>query len=283
MAPPLKEDLEMFDKLIVSEPEGADFKNRRGYFMVSSLVVGILFATAVVISIFAADIGIGNSRFELVEMLAPVEMAPVEPEIPQRNSPPATTLQSQSQLPARQINMAGIDENPIVPTAVSVVPNTQMSRPIGNYRIEKFDSDSANPGGSGRNSNGTGATESGLSTTTQALENIKDTAVAPPVVKDPPPSRKSSTPSLGVINGKAYYLPKPAYSAAAIAVRAEGKVDVQVMIDETGKVVSANAVSGHPMLRGPAERAARNAKFTPTYLSKVPVKVTGVIVYNFTR
>ena len=66
-------------------------------------------------------------------------------------------------------------------------------------------------------------------------------------------------------------------------MHAQGKVDVQVFIDETGRVLSANAVSGHPLLRNAAEQAARNARFTPTYLSKVPVKVTGVIVYNFTR
>ena len=77
MAPPLKEDLKMFDKLIASEPEGADFKNRRSYFMVSSLVVGVLFLTAVVISIFAADFGLGSSSFELTQMIAPPEMAAV--------------------------------------------------------------------------------------------------------------------------------------------------------------------------------------------------------------
>ena len=54
------------------------------------------------------------------------------------------------------------------------------------------------------------------------------------------------------------------------------------MIDETGKVISAKAVSGHPLLRDAAERAARGAKFSPTYLSKQPVKVTGLIVYKFT-
>ena len=61
----------MFDKLIVSEPEGADFKNRRNYFMVSSLVVGVLFLAAVVFSIFASDYGLGNSGFELVEIVSP--------------------------------------------------------------------------------------------------------------------------------------------------------------------------------------------------------------------
>jgi len=66
-------------------------------------------------------------------------------------------------------------------------------------------------------------------------------------------------------------------------MNAQGRVDIQVVIDETGKVISASAVSGHPMLRTAAEQAARNARFTPTLLSNVPIKVTGVITYNFTR
>ena len=86
----------------------------------------------------------------------------------------------------------------------------------------------------------------------------------------------------GVLNGKATRLPKPAYPAAAKAVRASGAVNVQVVIDEEGGVVSATAVSGHPLLRAAATEAARQAKFSPTTISGQAVRVTGVIVYNFT-
>ncbi|HEY8559144.1 MAG TPA: TonB family protein [Pyrinomonadaceae bacterium] len=85
----------------------------------------------------------------------------------------------------------------------------------------------------------------------------------------------------GIINGKAKTLVKPAYPAAARAVRAEGAVNVQVTIDEEGSVIAAAAVSGHPLLRAAAVEAARASKFAPTVLSGQPVKVTGVIVYNF--
>ena len=85
----------------------------------------------------------------------------------------------------------------------------------------------------------------------------------------------------GVLNGKASSLPKPAYPAAARAVGASGAVNVQVTIDEQGNVVSANAVSGHPLLRQAAQNAALEAKFSPTLLSGQPVTVTGVLVYNF--
>ncbi len=76
-------------------------------------------------------------------------------------------------------------------------------------------------------------------------------------------------------------MPKPPYPAAARAVRASGAVNVQVTINESGSVVSASAVSGHPLLRQAAEQAARGARFAPTLLSGQPVSVTGVIVYNF--
>ena len=87
--------------------------------------------------------------------------------------------------------------------------------------------------------------------------------------------------SAGVVNGKATSLPKPEYPAAARAVKASGAVNVQVVIDEEGNIISASAVSGHPLLRQASEQAARLAKFSSTRLSGQPVKVTGVIVYNF--
>ncbi len=85
----------------------------------------------------------------------------------------------------------------------------------------------------------------------------------------------------GVLNGKALSLPKPDYPAAARAVKASGAVSVQVLIDESGTVVSASAVSGHPLLRAVSVEAARLAQFAPTLLNGQPVKVSGVITYNF--
>ncbi|MFL6468187.1 MAG: TonB family protein, partial [Pyrinomonadaceae bacterium] len=90
-----------------------------------------------------------------------------------------------------------------------------------------------------------------------------------------------NTISGGVLNGKATSLPRPPYPPAARAVRASGAVSVQVLIDEQGNVVSASAVSGHPLLQAAAVAAARGAKFSPTVLSGQPVKVSGVITYNF--
>lgn len=87
--------------------------------------------------------------------------------------------------------------------------------------------------------------------------------------------------SKGIVNGLAVSLPKPAYPAAAQAIRAGGAVNVQVVIDEEGNVVSASAVSGHPLLRQASVTAARSAKFKPSTLKGKAVKVSGVIVYQF--
>lgn len=85
----------------------------------------------------------------------------------------------------------------------------------------------------------------------------------------------------GVVNGKATNLVKPAYPPAAKAVNASGAVNVQVTIGEDGSVIAATAVSGHPLLRAAAVEAATASKFAPTVLSGQPVKITGIIVYNF--
>src|SRR5215203_3325464 len=85
----------------------------------------------------------------------------------------------------------------------------------------------------------------------------------------------------GVLNGKAVELPQPAYPAAARAVRATGQVSVLVVVDETGNILSASAVTGHPLLRSAAVQAARQAKFAPTIINGKTVKVSGVITYNF--
>jgi TonB family protein len=86
----------------------------------------------------------------------------------------------------------------------------------------------------------------------------------------------------GVVNGKAISLPKPEYPSAARAVGACGAVNVQVLIDEQGLVDSAQAVSGHPLLKEASAKAAQQAKFSQTRLSGQPVKVSGIIVYVFT-
>ena len=59
-------------------------------------------------------------------------------------------------------------------------------------------------------------------------------------------------------------------------IGASGEVRVQVAVDGNGNVVSARAVSGHPLLRAAAENAARQSKMRID-----AANTTGQIVYNF--
>ena len=74
----------------------------------------------------------------------------------------------------------------------------------------------------------------------------------------------------------------PQYPPLAKAARIQGAVQVQVLISEEGRVMSDQTVSGHPMLRAAAEDAARQWVFKPTTLNGVPVKVQGILTFNFT-
>jgi TonB family protein len=84
----------------------------------------------------------------------------------------------------------------------------------------------------------------------------------------------------GVINGKAISKPQPVYPEAAKQQRISGTVTIYVMVDESGHVTEAYPC-GHPILSEAALRAAYAARFSPTLLSGKPVKVRGLITYNF--
>ena len=90
--------------------------------------------------------------------------------------------------------------------------------------------------------------------------------------------------ALTVLNGQALSLPQPEYPGAAAARRLMGLVVVKVQIDEKGSVIAAaDMCKGPPFLSEAAVAAARKARFTPTTINGRPIKVSGVIRYNFTR
>jgi TonB family protein len=85
----------------------------------------------------------------------------------------------------------------------------------------------------------------------------------------------------GTLNGKAASLPNPEYPAIARAAKVSGTVTVAVVVDEEGNVVEAKAVSGHPLLQASAVNAARQAKFTRTFVNGEPTQINGYLIYNF--
>ncbi len=117
-------------------------------------------------------------------------------------------------------------------------------------------------------------------------------ATGPTIKPAPPPETKPlserkpspSTPrriSGGVLQGNAVRRVQPVYPSMAKNARISGSVEVEVLIDESGNVLSATVVQGHPLLQQATLEAARQWKFRPTLLSGVPIKVTGILVFNF--
>ena len=131
------------------------------------------------------------------------------------------------------------------------------------------------------------ATDKLTATNTAEVKNVagnnSTTKVA--LESEPPPSpapRPILRPvSGGVLNGAAIYLPPPMYPETAKRMRTSGLVTVEVVIDESGKVISATAANGPSTLRESAIQAALRARFSPTKLSGQPVKVFGTISYKF--
>jgi hypothetical protein len=93
------------------------------------------------------------------------------------------------------------------------------------------------------------------------------------------PNQRKPPVSGGMLNTKAIYLPMPEVPAGEAA----GVVLVQVLVDESGAVIEARAISGPNHLHAAAVNAARLARFSPTLLMGDPVRVTGTLSYNFAR
>jgi Ca-activated chloride channel family protein len=118
-----------------------------------------------------------------------------------------------------------------------------------------------------------------------ASEKRSDAASTPRPTPQASSPANESAPKLplnvGQLNARALSLPKPVYPDMARRMRLSGAVVVLVSIDESGKVISARAETGHMTLRAAAVAAAQLARFEPTLVSGQPVPVSGFIVYNF--
>ncbi|MEZ5426326.1 MAG: energy transducer TonB [Pyrinomonadaceae bacterium] len=83
-----------------------------------------------------------------------------------------------------------------------------------------------------------------------------------------------------IINSKAISIPKPDFPKATSRQNYKGVIRVGLVIDEQGNVISAKAFEGPMELYDAAEKAALQAKFTPTFFFGRPWKVTSEISFN---
>ena len=260
----------MFNNLIESSSHVKEFKRRGSFLLFTTATYLVLFVVTGVVSIYAYDAHLEAQSTELEITFVPLRDAEPEPQpvrntIPTTSNPGRTTSES-----VRTVLMASTSDPNRVPDDIGIrasgVPPARPDSVLGDHNA-----DPPTPAGGNRVDEGTGGTP-----VVQMVE-------PPP----PPPAPKQQeipkvlNVSKEVLQGKAIHLPKPAYPPMARQIRLQGTVTVQVLIDETGKVVSAKAVSGHPVLIPGATQAAAQARFSPTRLGGQPVKVSGMITYNF--
>jgi periplasmic protein TonB len=255
----------MFDNLVESGSHAEDVKRKGSFLLITTAIYLVLGVAFFVAGILWYNAQLDMQNLELTALIAPV---PAPPAAKQEEAPKPEKVNINQNVDVRKQLIADTSRADLVPEKVS---NKASDIPPVRKGVATV------IGGGNTNAiapvaPGAGGTGTGVAATVVMNET------PPP----PPPKPTPHAPiSGGVLNGKAVRLVTPAYPAIARSAHASGAVQVQVLIDENGNVISAHAVSGHPLLQAAAVGAARASKFTPTKLSGQPVKVNGVIIYNF--
>jgi periplasmic protein TonB len=120
-----------------------------------------------------------------------------------------------------------------------------------------------------------------------------DTGETPPPPPTPTPTpvvKPAATPAQDAVvrltsmltQGRVLRRVQPPYPVIAKQARIEGSVQVQIDISEDGAVTNVALLSGHPLLRDAALRAAKQWQFIPTELNGQRVRAIGMITFNFT-
>lgn len=261
----------MFTNLIESSSHAREFKRRGSFVLFTTTTYALLFIVAGVVSIYAYEARLEEPASEIT-MLGPVDIEPAQPEIIRFTKAPPSGAKQGGNAFVRKDPTAGVDVPQRAPDKASAAPNTNPPLPTGvpvKRGGDDLDPESIGPGTTGGRGKGGGGI---------GKPQYVDVETPPPAPIEKP---KPKVVPRGVINGEALSLPKPSYPPIARQMRIEGTVNVQVLVDETGRVISAKALSGNPALVHAAQQAALNARFTPTILGDQAVKVSGVIVYNF--
>ena len=266
----------MFDTLVESGSHSDDLA-RKGSFLLGTMVLYAVVMAAIGIgSIYWYNDSIPDPSLELLTLVAPVPMQEEQAK-PKQEEQKTVTKQETAVVTRTEISVIA----PVVKSnEVAKETTKEVARDVTKF-IHQGTEDSGLSTGAPPVDVGfaKGTAREGSGSAGPVVGGGDDAPPPPPPAPTPPP--KKTVVSGGVLNGKAISKPPPAYPPIAKAARAQGTVTVQILVDESGRVVSASAVSGHPLLQQAAVAAARNARFSPTLLSGQPVKVSGVITYNF--
>jgi protein TonB len=272
----------MFDSLVESGSHKDDLARKGSFFLGTFAIYGVILLALGILSIYLYNESLPSDNLELMTMVAPVPVQNQPEEQPEKQpeAKPAEATPDR-QVATRTDFVASTLDPTKVPEKVSAVASKVPPVPPGGAVRGTTNSDPVGGNTGPIGPVGPGAGGVGTGTGAGPVVRVDDDPAPPPKPTPTPPPKPRAPISGGVLNGKAISKPQPAYPAIAKAARASGTVTVQVTVDESGRVVSARAAGGHPLLQQAAVQAAYQARFSPTLLSGQPVKVNGVITYNF--
>jgi protein TonB len=271
----------MFSNLIESGSHRADLKRKGKFFLGATLFYTVLLAATGVGSIYAYNARLDDTSD--YEILAVMRFSPSDdrPQSRRQEPRPAASNNREQQF-ATRIGEIAIN-TPYHSDRVASASAREVRADVP-VRVDTYDSDPASTGGPASTNYTRGPFGPG-EVTGPAVIGEGTTPPPPPAHVTPTPAPAQHTGPVRltseILIGKAISKPAPPYPAVAKQIGMQGSVAVQVLIDEQGHVLSAKATSGPPLLLAAAVQAAYKATFIPTKLSGQPVKVTGVITYNF--
>jgi len=266
----------MFQNLIESQSHRREFKRRGSFFLFTVAAYAVIIFGAGIGSIYAYDAQLeaqANS-LELMSWVPPVTPVTPKPIIERSPAGPRSRsnapVDSTASRPERTVLLSRTDDPrnvpPTVGTIADPIPPATRDAILSNRNVDPPTAKGSDKGDCLT-----------CSATTQTVV-LPDKAPEPPPVKQPTTLRVAST----ILSGKAISLPQPPYPMIAKQAHVQGPVSIQILVNEEGKVLSAQVVSGNAMLSSAAKDAAMRARFSPTMLNGTPVKIQGVITYNFT-
>jgi TonB family protein len=266
----LKGALKMFKTLVISATERR--KRRTARFFCGTAVFYMLSVAAA----FALSIVISNPNMADTSEHAVLIMTPPSP--PPGASPRPTARQPEPAASPRNDLRQVADLDRVLAAPVASNRNVPPSASLAT-----FTGDGSSEG------TGNAPAPDGIGSSLP-FGNGHGEETAPPRPPEPPRPAPQNKPddarpvrlTSNVLQGKAIVRRTPDYPPLARQIRLEGSVSVEVIIAPDGRVESARAISGHTLFKATAEAAAQGWRFGPTLLNGVAVRVTGVIVFNFT-
>ena len=263
----------MFANLIESQSHGKEFKRRGEFVIATAAAYTVLFFVAGIVSIYAYDARVEaqTDELEVLNWVPPVTATTPKPprdvQPIRRQSRPLAPVDANITISQRTSAVAQTNDPTRVPDGIGTKAS-DVPPVTGPFQLSTRNVDPP-----------VTPVDSGTCVTCTATRIVPVDNTPPPIPTPVKPQIQRLPSSL--LMSKVISLPQPPYPPMAKQIGVHGAVPVQILIDESGRVIAALAVSGSPMLTTAAKEAAMRARFTPTLLSGTPVKVQGTIVYNF--